>query len=148
MYEFDKNNQDHVSIKSWFKEWESFVINKNFDSARKLFDKDVVSFGTWMDVVQGLNNLEKKQWKSIWPNISNFCFLTDTLFIQFSPDKLLANCVLIWDSIGYNPDGVKFKRPGRATVTLQRTSFKKSWKAIHTHLSLNRTVPQKTYGVK
>ena len=51
MCEFDKNNQDHVSIKSWFKEWESFVINKNFDLARKLFDKDVVSFGTWMVTV-------------------------------------------------------------------------------------------------
>ncbi len=148
MYEFCNNNEHHVSIKLWFKNWESYVIDKDFSSARKLFDIDVVSFGTWMDVVQGLDNLEERQWKKIWPNISNFSFLTETLFIQLSPDKLFANCILIWNSNGYDKLGKEFKRPGRATITLIRNNLRKPWKAIHSHLSLNKSVPQKSYGKK
>ena len=148
MYEFSNNNKHHVSIKLWFKNWESYVIDEDFSSARKLFDKNVVSFGTWMDVVQGLESLEEKQWKNIWPNINNFSFLTETLFIQLSPDKLFANCVLIWDSTGYDKFGKGFKRPGRASITLIRNDFNKPWKAIHSHLSLNRSVPQKSYEKK
>ena len=148
VYEFNKSNQHHVSIKLWFKKWESYVIDKDFSSARKLFDKNVVSFGTWMDVVQGLDNLEKKQWKKIWPKITNFTFLTETLFVQLSLDNLFSNCVLAWDSVGYDEFGKKFKRSGRATITLNRDNFNKPWKAIHSHLSLNRNVPQISYGKK
>ena len=85
MYKFNKENQDHVSIKLWFKNQEKYVIENDFCSAKKLFDTEVVSFGTQMDVVQGLDNLEKNQWKNIWPNISDFKFLTNKLFIQISP---------------------------------------------------------------
>ncbi len=148
MYEFDKNNQHHISIKLWFKAWESYVVENDFSSAKKLFDKNVVSFGTWMDIVKGLDNLEEKQWKKIWATISNFTFLTETLIIQLSPDKLMANCVLIWDSLGYDEFGKQFKRPGRASITLKRDDVNISWIAIHTHLSLNKDIPQKSYGKK
>ena len=112
----------------------------------KLFENDVVSFGTWMDIVQGLDQLKLNQWKNIWPTISNFRFLTDTLFIQLSPDKLFANSIIIWDSIGYKNDGISFERTGRATVTLKRDNLNSNWKGIHTHFSLNRGVPQQSFG--
>ena len=86
------------------------------------------------------------QWKNIWPTISNFKFLTDTLFIQLSPDKLFANSIIIWDSTGYKNDGNSFERTGRATVTLKRDSLNPNWKGIHTHFSLNRGVPQQSFG--
>ena len=146
MYEFNLNDNNHVSIKSWFELWESYVQNKDFELAKNLFHDEVVSFGTWMDVVQGLDQLRLNQWKNIWPTISNFKFLTDRLFIQLSPDKLFANSVIIWDSIGYKNDGNSFKRTGRATVTLKRDYLNSSWKGIHTHFSLNRGVPQKSFG--
>ena len=57
MYKFNRINNDHISIKSWFGRWEVFVIDCNFRAARDLFDNEVVSFGTWMNVVQGLNEL-------------------------------------------------------------------------------------------
>ena len=134
--------------KLWFLEWEKFVQNKQYLLASQLFESDVLSFGTWMDIVKGLDNLEEKQWKKIWPTISNFTFLTETLIIQLSPDRLMANCVLIWDSLGYDEFGKQFKRPGRASITLKRDDINMSWRAIHTHLSLNRDIPQKSYGKK
>ena len=131
VYKLNTNNKDYISIKFWYLEWEKYVQNKNYSSAMKLFENDVVSFGTWMDIVQGLDQLKLNQWKNIWPTISNFKFLTDTIFIQLSPDKLFANSIIIWDSIGYKNDGISFERTGRA-VTLKRDNLNSNWKGIHT----------------
>ena len=57
MYKFDKNNIDHISIGLWFQVWEKQVQNKDFEAAKKLFENEVVSFGTWMNVVEGLDKL-------------------------------------------------------------------------------------------
>ena len=146
MYKLDADNKDHNSIILWFKTWEKNVQNKDFESAKNLFGNDVVSFGTWMNVVEGLEKLCANQWKSVWPTINNFKFLTDTLYIQISPDRLFANSIVVWDSTGYKKNGNSFKRNGRATVTLKRNNINDAWKCIHTHFSLNRGIPQKSYG--
>ena len=99
-----------------------------------------------MDVVEGFDQLKINQWENIWPTISGFKFLTETLFIQLSPDKLFANSILTWTSLGYYQDGKTFERSGRATVTLKRSSLNSEWKGIHTHFSLNRGVPQQSFG--
>ena len=130
----------------WFLEWEKFVQKKQYSSALQFFENDVVSFGTWMDVVEGLDQLKINQWENIWPTISGFKFLTETLFIQLSQDKLFANSILSWTSLGYHQDGKTFERSGRATVTLKRSSLNCEWKGIHTHFSLNRGVPQQSFG--
>ena len=146
MYKFDKNNTDHFTIRLWFQVWEKQVQNKDFESAKKLFENDVVSFGTWMNVVEGLDKLYSDQWKNIWPTINNFKFVSNTLFIQISPDRLLANSILVWNSTGYKKNGNSFKRNGRATVVLKRSNLDNSWKGIHTHFSLNRGIPQESFG--
>ena len=146
MYKFDKNNTDHFTIRLWFQVWEKQVQNKDFESAKKLFENDVVGFGTWMNVVEGIDKLYSDQWKNIWPTINNFKFVTNTLFIQISPDRLLANSILVWNSTGYKKNGNSFKRNGRATVVLKRSNLDNSWKGIHTHLSLNRGVQQEFFG--
>ena len=146
MYKFDKNNTDHISIGLWFQVWEKQVQNKDFEAAKKLFENDVVSFGTWMNVVEGLDKLYSDQWKNIWPTINNFKFVSNTLFIQISPDRLLANSILVWNSTGYKKNGNSFKRNGRATVVLKRSNLDNSWKGIHTHFSLNRGIPQESFG--
>ena len=146
MYKFDKNNTDHISIGLWFQVWEKQVQKKDFEAAKKLFENDVVSFGTWMNVVEGLDKLCSDQWKNIWPTINNFKFVSNTLFIQISPDRLLANSILVWNSTGYKKNGNSFKRNGRATVVLKRSNLDHSWKGIHTHFSLNRGIPQESFG--
>ena len=104
---------------------------KQYSSALQFFENDVVSFGTWVDVVEGLDQLKINQWENIWPTISGFKFLTETLFIQLSPDKLFANSILTWTSLGYHQDGKTFVRSGRATVTLKRSNLNSKWKGIH-----------------
>ena len=146
MYKFDTNNTDHISIRLWFQVWEKQVQNKDFEAAKNLFENDVVSFGTWMNVVEGLDKLYSDQWKNIWPTINNFKFVSNTLFIQISPDRLLANSILVWNSTGYKKNGNSFKRNGRATVVLKRSNLDNSWKGIHTHFSLNRGIPQESFG--
>ena len=122
------------------------MYKKQYSLALQFFENDVVSFGTWMDVVEGLDQLKINQWENIWPTISGFKFLTETLFIQLSPDKLFANSILTWTSLGYHKEGKTFERSGRATVTLKRSSLNSEWKGIHTHFSLNRGVPQQSFG--
>ena len=146
MYKFDTNNTDHISIALWFQVWEKQVQNKDFEAAKKLFENDVVSFGTWMNVVEGIDKLYSYQWKNIWPTINNFKFVSNRLFIQISPDRLLANSILFWNSTGYKKNGNSFKRNGRATVVLKRSNLDNSWKGIHTHFSLNRGIPQESFG--
>ena len=84
-----------------------------------------------MNIVGGLEKLCSNQWISVWPTINNFKVLTDTLYIQISPDRLLAYSILVWDSTGYKKNGSSFKRNGRATVTLKRININDPWKYIH-----------------
>ena len=92
MYKFDKNNTDHISIGLWFQVWEKQVQNKDFEAAKKLFENDVVSFGTWMNVVEGLDKLYSDQWKNIWPTINNFKFVKVDLS-DFEVSKSVINDV-------------------------------------------------------
>ncbi len=140
------NPADHASIKAWFDTWSGYVAAVDFDSSRPMFEEDVVGFGTWMDTVEGLDNLMEKQWKSIWPTIRDFEFLTDTLQVRVSPDRLFAVAVLVWKSSGFHENGEAYPRPGRCTAGLRRDSVDAPWKGNHTHFSLNRDVPQKSYG--
>ncbi len=140
------NDNDHASIKFWFDTWSGHVASVDFNSARPMFEEDVIGFGTWMDTVEGLDNLVDRQWKSIWPTIGDFRFMTETLQIRVSPDRLFAIAVLVWDSTGFHEDGEPYPRPGRATVGLKRNAVEGPWKGVHTHLSLNRGVPQQSYG--
>ena len=65
MTQLAPNPADHSSITAWFDTWSGYVATVDFDSARPMFELDVVGFGTWMDTVEGLDNLMEKQWISI-----------------------------------------------------------------------------------
>ena len=54
----------------------------------------------------------------------------------------------IFDSTGYRQDGASYERPGRATVVFVRDSTGAPWLALHTHLSLFRDVPTRSFKSK
>ncbi len=137
---------DYALVKAWFDMWGEFVANVDFESARPMFQEECISFGTWMDTVEGLDNLIEKQWKTIWPTIESFRFLTDTLRVQISPDRLFAIAIIVWESTGFCQNHKPYHRPGRATVSLNRLSLNSPWKGVHTHMSLCRGIPQTSYG--
>jgi ketosteroid isomerase-like protein len=54
----------------------------------------------------------------------------------------------VFDSTGYRQDGTPYDRPGRATVVLVRPGAESGWLAQHTHLSLFRDVPTRSFKSK
>ena len=138
---------DRAEIKTWFDQWGAHVAAKEFTPARDLFATEALGFGTWMDYVEGLDALEARQWRSVWPTIQNFHHRTDdALQVTVSPDRLQAVGLVLWTSTGFDEDGQPFERPGRTTGVFTRTAIGAAWLCVHTHVSLARGVPQQSFG--
>jgi len=132
------------AIREWFQTLERCVRLVDYETARKIFAHNVLSFGTRADVVSGLDTLVANQWSGIWPHIRDFTIELDQLHWGASGD--LAWGMAPWNSTGFHPDGTAFPRPGRATVIFERRDGK--WLAVHTHFSLFPGTPQTTHGAK
>jgi ketosteroid isomerase-like protein len=135
-----------VSVRAWVAAFGSNVAAVDFDAARELFDDEVVAFGTWSELLDGLDELEARQWRNVWPTITDFAFDVEGTTVLSSPDGLQAVAVAPWSSTGFGPDGQPFDRPGRATLVLQRGDIGAMWRAVHSHFSLGRDVPQRSHG--
>lgn len=146
MFDFDSPREDHASLKAWMDAFGAEIEALDFDTARKRFDARVVTFSTFMDVVSGIDQFDREQWRKVWPSASNFRWHTETMKSVISPDRLLALVVLTWGSTGYHEDGTTFDRPGRATLGLIRDRVGDPWRGIHAHVSLKRGVPQLSHG--
>lgn len=141
-----RDDADHGAIRAFFAEWGGYVAAVDFASARPLFDDGVIGFGTFMDTVVGLDNLERGQWRSIWPTIEDFRFNLDSLKCVVAPERLMAMGAITWNSTGIAENGERFDRPGRATVVFARADTAQPWRGVHTHFSLNPGTPQRSYG--
>ncbi len=140
------SHEDVAAIKEWFDDWGDMVATQRFEDARELFDPAAIGFGTWMDLVEGLDQLEAKQWRSIWGTISGFRHeTTKTLKVIVSPDRLMASGLATWTSIGFHEGGEQYERPGRTTSIFVRGALAHRWRSIHTHVSLFRGVPQRSF---
>jgi ketosteroid isomerase-like protein len=124
------------SVREWVRAWGEEVAAVEMAAARRRFAPDVVAFGTYAEVVHGLDALESQQWRNVWPTIEGFSFRVDELVVIVSPDGCQAVAVVPWDSVGRDDAGVSFPRPGRATVVLRRESPDAPWLGVHTHFSL------------
>ena len=58
----------------------------------------------------------------------------------------MAVGLVLWTSTGFHEDGSEYDRPGRTTGIFTRTAVGEDWKCVHTHVSLARGVPQKSFG--
>ena len=143
---FTAPEEEVEAIRQWFAQWGKQVAAVNTTAARELFDADAVGFGTYMIFLDGLDALESQQWRSVWSTIWDFRFDLDALRVGVSADRQSAFALLTFDSTGIAEDGTKFPRPGRVTVIFGRGEPGGDWKAVHTHLSLNRGVPQLSHG--
>jgi ketosteroid isomerase-like protein len=124
------------SVREWVRAWGDEVADVNMAAARGRFSPEVVAFGTYAEVVHGVDALESQQWRNVWPKIEGFAFRIDELVVIASPDGCQAVAVVPWDSIGRDDSGGRFPRPGRATVVLRRKSAAAPWFGVHTHFSL------------
>jgi ketosteroid isomerase-like protein len=134
--------------KAWFIAWlerfSAHVRAVDYASARPLFHPEILAFGTHQDVLPSLEAWIDTQWDNVWPRTDNFRFTIAETHVLASADRSLAVVVAPWTSMGFNPDGTAFDRPGRATIVFQNLAG--TWLGIHSHLSLNRGVPQTSHG--
>jgi ketosteroid isomerase-like protein len=138
----------NTATRAWFIAWlevfSAHVRNVDYAPARPLFHPEILAFGTHQDVLPSLEAWVNSQWDNVWPRTDNFHFTSAEAHVLISDDSSLAVVVAPWTSTGYDPDGRPFDRPGRATIVFHKSGD--TWLGVHSHLSLNRGVPQTSHG--
>ena len=128
----------------WLETFASYVREVDYASAKPLFHPDVLAFGTHNDVIPGLQAWVDTQWNNVWPKTTDFRFTMGQIRVLASADGTMATVLAPWTSTGYHSDGSKFDRPGRATMVFNK--FPEGWLCTHSHMSLNRGVPQSSHA--
>ena len=136
-----------VSIYDWLTRFAACVREVDYAAARPLWHPDIIIFGTHQELVRGLTAWTDTQWDNVWPRTENFAFDLANTAVLSSPEGAMAIAITPWTSTGFHPDGTRFDRPGRATIALVRQPDG-SWIGVHSHMSLERGVPQLTYGTR
>ena len=126
---------------TWLREFEAACRGRNFDAGRLMFAQDAVAFGTWAMAVHGLDNIEREQWRNVWPRIRDFAFEPNP---EVRADGSTAWIAAAWRSEATGPDGRPFSRPGRATFILARRDGR--WRCVHSHVSLQPTQSESAHG--
>ena len=132
------------SVLAWLERFAGYVREVDYRSAREIVDENVLAFGTHRDVISGLDPWMRTQWDNVWPRTSDFRFSLDQAQVLVSPDGVMTVAVVPWTSTGYHKDMSPFDRPGRATMVLRKTES--GWICTHSHMSLNRGVPQESHA--
>ena len=140
--EAPKDLRDHFL--AWLETFSSHVRAVDYAAARPLFHPEILAFGTHRDVLPSLEAWVGSQWDNVWPKTDDFRFDLAATHVLASDDGSMAVVVAPWTSTGFHQDGTKFDRPGRATIVFHKSE--NGWLGVHSHLSLNRGVPQTSHG--
>jgi ketosteroid isomerase-like protein len=142
----EANTATRAYFVGWLERFSAYVRDVDYAAARPLFHPDVLAFGTHRDVIPGLAAWQATQWDNVWPKTSDFRFDTPAARVLVSADNTMATVVVPWMSTGYHQDGTPFERPGRATMVFHREDG--AWLCTHSHMSLNRGVPQQSHATR
>lgn len=142
------HDEDVARIRRWFEKLSAYVQAVDFAGGRSIFAPDMIAFGTFSDFMIGREDAERQQWRNVWQHIDGFRWRLDNLQAIVSADRLTAVGMAVFDSTGYRQDGTAYDRPGRATVVFTRRSADDDWLAQHTHMSLFRDVPTRSFKNK
>ena len=137
---------DLDAIRHWFGQLADSVQAVDFESAYPLFADDLIAFGTFSDFVSERPVVVRDQWRNVWPTIRRFRWRLDGVQAIVSSDRRSATGLAIFDSDGFDEAGARFDRSGRATVVFARPAVGDPWVAVHTHMSLFRGTPGRSFG--
>ncbi len=137
---------DLAAVRIWFDRLSAFCRAIDYEGAREIFAEDMIAFGTFTDFMKTRDLAEQKQWRNVWDTIRNFRYDLDKVEAIVSGDRLMATGMAVWSSDGFHPNGDRFDRPGRTTVVLGRREIGAPFVATHTHMSLFRGTPERSYG--
>jgi ketosteroid isomerase-like protein len=128
-------------VRKWLEAFETACRTRDFDAGRRMFAEDALAFGTWARAVSGLDNIEREQWRNVWPRIRGFRF-EERPTVRAAGDT--AWIAAAWSSEATGPDGKPFARPGRGTFVLERRGGR--WLAVHSHFSLPPSQSAEAHG--
>jgi ketosteroid isomerase-like protein len=131
-------------FRQWLEVFSGYVRDVDYASARPLFHPSVLAFGTHRDVIEGVEQWIASQWDNVWPRTADFRFDLANTRMLASGDAGMAVIIAPWTSTGFHPDGTSFDRPGRATMIFHKAGG--GWTCVHSHMSLNRGVPQTSHA--
>jgi ketosteroid isomerase-like protein len=81
---------------------------------------------------------------SVRPRTADFRFDLERMCVLAAADGSTAVVIAPWASTGFHEGGEPFDRPGRATLVFHIGP--RGWCCVHSHMSLNRGVPQASCG--
>jgi ketosteroid isomerase-like protein len=139
-------DEDRRSVADWLKWWGERVADVDFKAVRPVFAEDAIAFGSRTEMMTSQAELERDQWRMVWPTIEDYRYDLSTLEVAMSPDRLMAMGAVIFRSTGLHKDGGKFERNGRATVVLMRPAIGAPWICTHSHVSLKPGTPAPSHG--
>lgn len=128
----------------WLDTFAGYVREVDYASAKPLFHPDTLAFGTFTNVIPGLQAWIDTQWDNVWPKTADFRFDLAGSHVLAGDDATMAVVIAPWTSTGFHQDGTAFDRPGRATMVFSRGA--NGWLCVHSHMSLNRGVPQQSFA--
>lgn len=138
--------EERAFFLDWLERFSAMVRDVDYGAARPLWHPDVLVFGTHRDVVQGRETAIAGQWNNVWPRTEEFRFDRDAARVLAAPGGTMATVIAPWTSTGFLRDGTPYDRPGRATLVFHRDKESGEWLVVHSHMSLNRGVPQESFG--
>jgi catechol 2,3-dioxygenase-like lactoylglutathione lyase family enzyme/ketosteroid isomerase-like protein len=127
-----ESGDDIAPLREWLRGFAGRVRAVDYEGGKTYCAPDMIAFGTYAAMVQGLDAVVEAQWKKIWPTIREFSIRADKAQGGIAGDT--AWVAAPWDSLGTRADGTTFERPGRLTIVFTRRDGR--WLARHTHLSL------------
>lgn len=130
-------------LREWLRAFAARVRAVDYEGGKTFCAPDMIAFGTYAGMVEGLDAIVDAQWRKIWPTIREFSIRADEARGAIRGDS--AWVAAPWDSLGTNTDGSTYPRPGRMTITFTRRDGR--WLARHTHVSLVPT-PRRTAGTE
>ena len=134
----------HAFFMEWLTNFSGFVREVDYAAARPLFHPEVLAFGTHRDIIPGLQAWMDTQWDNVWPKTTDFTFDLPGTYVLASADETMAVAIATWTSTGYHTDMTPFDRPGRTTMIFSKLDG--VWLCTHSHMSLNRGVPQTSHA--
>ncbi len=120
------------SVRDWLEGFAAAVRARDYELGRTFFANEVVGFGSVAKRCDGLQDLEKNQWRNVWGVTTGFEFDLDSSIIN--RDEAMAWAACSWQSFGKPTNGEPLLRRGRSTFVFRKENQR--WLAVHSHFSL------------
>ena len=114
------------SIFAWLEQFAACVRDVDYVAAVPFWHSDIIVFGTYQELMRSRVRWTETLWDNVWPRTADFSFDLDNTAVLVSADCNMATVITPWTSTGFHADG--------------------RWLGIHSHMSLQRGVPQDSHG--